>query len=169
MNERAHCACITGYAADGLEHSRFVIGPLDGDERPAPDRSLPTRPQGRRHRPHLREGQSPSCPSTVDNRLAARTDECSTLEVTSRYPANSPAKRLCRTMLFASVAPLVNTTSSAVAPSRSATCSRAFRIWARARSPAEWTLEAFPYLSAIACATASITSGRARVVELLSK
>ena len=69
-------------------------------------------------------------------------------------------------MLLASVAPDVNSTSRAAAPTSSATCSRARSSTARAAAPSACVLDGLPQRSRSAAAIASTTSGRTGVVAL---
>ncbi len=69
------------------------------------------------------------------------------------------------TMFAASVAPLVNTTSAAPAPTSAATCSRAVSTSARARRPSVCTDDGLPEQSS-ADSNAARASGRSGAVAL---
>ena len=73
-----------------------------------------------------------------------------------------------RTVLLASVAPLVKMMAPGPQPRREARDSRAVRSCSRPRSPAVWLLEGLPK-AARAFRTAARTSGRGGVVALLSR
>jgi hypothetical protein len=75
------------------------------------------------------------------------------------------SNELFRTKLLASVAPLVNNTSSGRAPTSFATSSRAWSTAAFAVLPNKWSMEAaFPNEARMKGNIASMTSGRHGVV-----
>ena len=78
--------------------------------------------------------------------------------------ARSAASR--STVLFDSVAELVNTTQSSSTPSARATAVRAPETSSRAAAPAQCTLEGLPNPSRSATSIASTASGRSGVVAL---
>jgi len=71
--------------------------------------------------------------------------------------------------LFASVAPLVNVTSSGSAPSRAATFSRASSSTRRAIRPARWADDGLPNAPAVSGRIASQASASSGVVALWSR
>ena len=117
-------------------------------------------------RPHPPTGSSTtSVPSRLHLSRAARTEECSTRVETILFPG---PEKLRRTVLLASVAPLVKTMEAGPQPRREASEERASRNCPRARSPAVWLLEGLPKAPR-AFSTAARTSGRGGVVALLSR
>jgi hypothetical protein len=106
----------------------------------------------------------PSTPTIVTRppraRAVSRTDACS-IAVVTIAPGRTP--RSAR--LFASVAPLVNTTSAGAAPISAATSARACSTSARARAPSRWALDGLPTTSS-AAVMASRASGRSGALAL---
>src|SRR5581483_9257689 len=98
--------------------------------------------------------------------IASRTEACSIAVETTWSPAPSDPSTA---RLFASVPPLVKTTSAGRAFTSAATSSRADSIASRARRPAACALDGFARSRPRRSATASRTSGRTRAPELWSR
>jgi len=101
------------------------------------------------------------------SRTGASTAGCSTAEQTGRPPVARTTPSTAR--LSASVPPLVNTTSPAVAPTRAATQSRASSTARRAARATAWAPDGLPGWSASQGTMASTTSGRAGVLAAWSR
>jgi len=103
-------------------------------------------------------------PSASRARAQASTEACSTAETINRLRPVAARIAPASARLFASLPLAVNTISSACAPIRRATSSRAASIASRAASPRVCTLEALAARSPSQGSMASTTSGAGRVV-----
>ncbi len=94
---------------------------------------------------------------------------CSTAVVITWRRAGAARRADSTAELFDSVPPLVKMISAGSAPMAAATCSRARSSARPAREPRRYGLDGLPYSSPRNGSIASSTSGRTRVVALLSR